>query len=134
MNSREMINRRHYRLAVMVTALLWLAGPVPAFAENKSKLVVTVTAEADGSPVPGARILITDPDNLDMERTGSTDSQGNVTFRELPRKKLKVQVFATGLESHGEKVKLSDKTEKMTVTLKKSDALPAEATAVPKRE
>jgi len=134
MNSREMVDRRHYRLAVVVTALLWLAGPVPAFAEKKSKLVITVTAEADGSTVSGAHILVTDPDNLDFERRGSTDSEGKATFRELPRKKLTVQVIATGLEPHGEKIKLSDKTENMTVKLKRSDALPAEAIAVPKRE
>ena len=117
-------------MAAFVIALMFL---LPAFApaiaggesdaEAKySKLVVSVTAEADNSPIAGARVIITGPNDLD--RSANTDSNGTATIPELPREELTVQVVATGLETHGKRVKLSQAVETMTLTMKKSKALP----------
>lgn len=89
---------------------------------QKTKLVVIVTTEEDTLPVAGARIIITGPNDID--RSAKTNSNGEATILQLPREELTVQVIVTGFETAGKRVTLSSAVEKMTVTMKKSVALP----------
>jgi len=129
MESRLTNDHCRYRVGALVALLLFVAVPLIAVAGEKSTLVVTVLEKDGETPIANARVLITGPD--DLERSGLTDSHGKAAFKELPQKKLTVQVVATGLEPHGEKIKLKDKVGKLTVKLTKSEALPAKATAEP---
>jgi hypothetical protein len=89
---------------------------------QKTKLVVVVITEEDMLPVAGARIIVTGPNDIDF--SAKTNSSGEATILQLPGVELTVQVIATGFETAGKRVTLSSAIEKMTVTLKKSTALP----------
>ncbi len=114
------------RIAALTAALLLLLPVIALCIEQGehdtqpkySKLIVTVTAEQDNSPVAGARVIITGPN--DTDRSAKTRHNGKVTISKLPRKRLTVQVVATGFETRGKRVTLSLKVEKMSITLKKS--------------
>jgi len=118
------------RMAALATVLLFLLPVVaPAIARGESdaqpknsKLIITVTAEEDKSPVTGARVIITGPNDID--RSTKTDSNGETTIPKLPHEELTLQVVATGFETAGKRVTLSLAVETITVTMKKSIALP----------
>jgi hypothetical protein len=118
------------RMAALATALLFLLPFVtPAFAPGESdaqpqnsKLIITVTAEEDKSPIAGARVIISGPNDID--RSATTNKNGKAKFLKLPHEELTVQVVATGFETAGKRVTLSLAVETMTVTMKKSIALP----------
>jgi len=130
-----MLDRKYARNTdrpqVSATGLLVLSIlilPILAYGESdaqpeKSKLVITVITGENESPVPGARVIITGPNDID--RSAKTDSEGKATITKLPREKLTVQVVATGFETAGERVTLSQAVEAMTVTVIKSAALSA---------
>ena len=89
---------------------------------QKSKLVIIVVKAEDASPVPGARVYVTGANGID--RSTKTNKKGKAAVPKLPHQEVTVQVIATGFETAGKKITLSQKVEKVTITLKKSAALP----------
>jgi hypothetical protein len=89
---------------------------------KSSNLVIRVVSEADNATVPGAKIVITNSN--DLERHGTTDPNGKATFSKLPRGRITIHVVATGFDPAKKAATLEAADENISVQMRKSKILP----------
>lgn len=112
------------RLLVVWVAVVFLLPQVVCSQEGEKKkedrenvrLRIEVTAVGSGKPIGNARVRVRLLSAEDDDRDVSTNRDGVVTL-DVPRGEVLIQVTSAGWQSFGEKYKLNQKAQIITIRL-----------------
>jgi hypothetical protein len=97
-----------------------------AFAGDKDKSVssitITVVREWNGKPVRNAAVILAQVDKSGKQYGGlnlKSDAEGVVKYEGVPYGKLRVQVIAQGMQTHGEDIVIDEPKEELNIKMKK---------------
>ena len=110
--------------AVSIVVVLLASYSLATFAGDKKfcDLSFVVIKDAGGKPVKYASVILHGVDTKGRQlREGlqlKTDSDGKAQAGGVPYGKVRVQVFARGLQTYGEDFDLAEPTKEITIKLK----------------
>jgi hypothetical protein len=94
----------------------------PAKNQEKINLRIEVTAGEEAEPVSGTDVIVrTVSGDTPFEKTLQTNKSGVVTFKGVPRVRIKILVTADGCRTFGQFYNLDEEGETITITLQKKN-------------
>ena len=90
--------------------------------KNVSSITITVVREWNGKPVRNAAVILAQVDKNGKQYGGlnlKSDAEGVVKYEGVPYGKLRVQVIAQGMQTHGEDMIIDEPKEELNIKMKK---------------
>jgi hypothetical protein len=88
--------------------------------QEKINLRIEVTVGEEAEPVSGTEVIVrTESGDTPFEKTLQTNRSGVVTFKGVPRVKIKIVVAAAGCKTFGQRYDLEEEGETITIHLEK---------------
>lgn len=97
----------HYFTFILLFALIYLfCSPATTIAQEDASLRVMISSDDDGSPVVGANVILTSPDEEEDEilYAGSTDNDGFVEIRNISPDTYLLEVSYLGYETFSDEL------------------------------
>ncbi len=94
-----------------------------AAGQKFAELKITVVRDYNGKPIRNASVVLHQVDDNGKQSKGGmqlkTNAEGEAGYPSIPYGKLRIQVIASGFQTYGEDIEISESTHEMVVKLKR---------------